>query len=95
MYSKDQRLGRLLEITRELELRKALYEEYDTIVLQLAAEGFTNTTIGDLVLELCDNFSESNTGWTSAAVKRYDLRVETMEKRAKRLARAEKKASNE
>lgn len=90
------RLARLLQIQEELDLRKALYAEYDQIVLELAHSGFVSAIIDDLVLELEDNFKDTNTGWTSAAVKRFELRVETKEKREKRLAwKAKKEASGE
>lgn len=49
------RLARLLQIQEELDLRKALYAEYDQIVLELAHSGFTQAIIDDLVLELEDN----------------------------------------
>lgn len=89
------RLARLIEIQRELDLRKALYAEYDQIVLELAHSGFERTVIDGLVLELCDNFKDSNTGWTSAAVKRYEVEILDKEKYEKRQARRAKKAGGE
>lgn len=85
------KLARVLEIQHELNVRKALYAEYDQLVLELAHEGFKSAEIEDLFLELHDNFAQSNTGWTSAAVKRYEVLIETKEKRERRLRRAEAK----
>jgi hypothetical protein len=86
------KLSRLIEIQRELDLRKALYAEYDALVMDLAREGFRSAEVDGLVLSLEDAFSEGNTGWTSAAVRRFSVSIETKEKVKKRAARAQKKA---
>ncbi len=83
-------LERLLEIKGELAERNALYEEFDLIVLRLSAKGFRQLDLESERIELIDNFSGKNTAWTSAAVKRFDLKVESHEKRNKREARKEK-----
>lgn len=87
----DPRLARLIEIKKELELRNALYGEFDRIVVELAREGFSHAIVGDIVVNLKDNFSgETNTGWTSAAVKRYDIELisrELAEKRERKKAK--------
>lgn len=79
----DDRLARLIDIKKELDLRKALFAEYDQIVVSLAQDGFLEALVGDLRLELKDNFAESNTGWTSAAVKRYEMIIEPKDKKRK------------
>lgn len=92
----EKQLRRLIEIQKELDLRKALYAEYDEIVLSLARSGFDHAVVDDLVCDLKDNFAETNTGWTRSAVKRYEVEIITKELAAKRAARAAKKeASNE
>jgi len=80
-------LGRLLDIKKELEERKKLYEEFDTLIQTLAEENFLTAEIDGMVLNLKDNFAKSNTGWTAAAVKRYDLEVITKELAEKRKAK--------
>jgi len=84
------KLARLISIQKELDARKALYAEYDLIVTELAREGFTRAELDGLICELCDNFAEGNTGWTAAAVKRYEVKIETREKYEKRQARRAK-----
>lgn len=80
-------LHKVIDIKKELELRKALYEELDTVLLALAGEGFTSAELDGLVLSLQDNFAEGNTSWTAAAVKRYDLKIEPRDKYEKRMAK--------
>lgn len=87
----DARLSRLLEIQAELDARKALYTEFDALVMSLAADGFDSAIVNDLTLELVDNFSAGNTAFTAAAIKRYDLKVLTPEQ----VARREKKRAKE
>lgn len=83
----DPRVLRLLQLQGELDARKALYAEFDALILDLAQSGFVKTVIDDLTIELKDNFANGNTSFTSAAVKRYDLEVRT----AEQIARREKK----
>lgn len=85
--SADPRVLRLLQIQSELDARKALFAEFDTLVLELQSEGFHQTRIDDLVIEIEDRFASGNTAFTAAAVRRFDLKVETLEKRMKREAR--------
>lgn len=87
MSATDPRVTRLIEIKQELELRNALYAEFDRLVVELAREGFSSAEVNDSVVNLKDNFAIGNTGWTSAAVKRYDIEVisrELAEKRARK-----------
>ena len=88
-FASDPRVARVLEIKHELELRNALYVEFDALVVALAADGFQSTTIGDEVVNLKDAFAGGkNTGWTSAAVKRFDIEVISPALAAKRAKRA-------
>jgi hypothetical protein len=72
---KEQLLARILEVNAELEIRKALYAEYDQLVMRLVDEGIMHETFRDLDIEVVDNFATKNTGWTQAAVKRYCVKV--------------------
>jgi hypothetical protein len=92
----NTKLHRIIEIQRELDLRKALYAEYDALVMELASEGFVSSEVDGLVLSLEDAFaSGTNTGWTSAAVRRFSVSIETKEKAQRREARLAKKAGGE
>ena len=68
-------LARVIEIQAELDVRKALYEELDMLTVQLQDEGFVREHFGDLIVELVDNFSKSNTAFRPAGVKRFELRI--------------------
>jgi hypothetical protein len=87
----DPRLTRLIDICKLLEERKVLYAEYDTIVVELASEGFASALVDDMVLELKDNFANGNVGWTSAAVKRFEVTIEAKEDHDRKAAKRAKK----
>ena len=87
----DPRVLRLLQLQAELDARKALYAEFDALIVSLASDGFEQALVDDLTVELVDNFSSGNTAFTAAAVKRYDLKVLTPEQ----VARREKKRAKE
>ncbi len=72
-------VGRAIEIQRELDVRKLLYKELDQVLLELAELGFRELEWGDLIYKLTDNFKEKNTGWTSSAVRRFELKAEKKE----------------
>jgi hypothetical protein len=82
----------VLELTRGIEERKALYAELDALILELRAEGFTQADHEGQRLELVDNFAEGrNTVFRPAGVKRFEISVDTIaacEKRAARKAGA-------
>lgn len=40
--NKDEMFKRLIDIQKELEIRKALYTEFDEIILELEKQGWTN-----------------------------------------------------
>lgn len=86
----EEKLARLIDIQKDLDLRKALFAEYDLIVMSLAQMGFVKEFVGDLVLELKDNFADKNTGFTTAAIKRYEVEIITKELNAKREAKKAK-----
>ncbi len=83
----DNRLKRILDITAELEVRKALYTELDALVLELQAEGFKQTDLEGFRVELVDNFLEKNTVFRPAGVKRFEINVEPLDKVLKREAK--------
>jgi hypothetical protein len=72
---KEALLARILEVNAELEIRKALYAEYDELILKLVDAGIEHEIFRGLELEVVDNFATKNTGWTQAAVKRFALKV--------------------
>jgi hypothetical protein len=48
---KEQLFARILEVNAELEIRKALYAEYDALVMRLVDEGIMHETFRDLDIE--------------------------------------------
>lgn len=70
-----QILGRILEIQKELDVRKALYDEYDMLTVQLQAEGFEHAEFDGFVMDLVDNFTKSNTVFRVAGVKRFEMKI--------------------
>lgn len=70
-------IERALKIQQELEHNKPLYKEMDEIIIQLAREGFTGADLGNIQVELVDNFEEKNTCFKVAGVKRFDLKVKS------------------
>lgn len=80
----NSKINRAIEILKELELRKALYAELDSLIMELKGAGFESHDLGEgQTLRLVDKFAESNTGWTAAAVKRFDLVIEKPKKTKK------------
>lgn len=84
----EPKLARVLQIQRELDLRKELYAELDAIVLELQAGGFKSADLEGMRLELVDNFEAKNTCFRPAGVKRFEIEIETVEKALKRAAKA-------
>lgn len=86
------KLKRVLEIQKELEVRKALYDELDRLTLELKAGGFVSAELEGLRLELIDNFAEGkNTCFRPAGVKRFEIDVEPLETYQKRVAKQARK----
>lgn len=89
----NQKLKRVIDIVKELEVRKELYAELDRLTLELQAESFTATTLDGMFIELVDNFADGkNTVFRPAGVKRFEMSVEDEAKRAARDAKRAKKA---
>ncbi len=86
----EQKLSRIIDIQRELDLRKELFAEYDLLVMSLAKSKFGKAYIGGLVVELKDNFDSKNTSFTTAAIKRYEVEIVSKELNAKREAKKAK-----
>jgi hypothetical protein len=82
-----EKLQRIIDINRELEVRKALYGELEKLTLELVASDFREAEMGDLVLTMRDHFSEKNVGWTRSAVVRFEVEVITKALSEKRKAR--------
>jgi hypothetical protein len=91
MENVNQKLARILDIQKELDLRKALYAELDALVLELQAGGFRSADLEGMRLELVDNFAEGkNTVFRPAGVKRFEIEIEPVEKALKREAKKSK-----
>lgn len=88
---------RLTQIEDILEGCKPLYEEKDTITLQLNALVGTGPDksifVGDKVITVIDNFADKNTVFRPAAVKRIEAKVEGVEAYGKRLKKKMKSES--
>lgn len=70
-----QILKRVIDIQRELDIRKALYDELDMLTEQLQAEGFEAAGLDGLTIVLVDNFAEKNTVFRPAGVKRFEIKI--------------------
>lgn len=89
----SKKLARILDITHELELRKALYAELDALVLELRDGGFVSADLDGFRMALVDNFADGrNVVFRPAGVKRFEVNVEPVEKALAREAKAAKKA---
>ena len=94
-FDSDPRVARVLEIKHELDLRNALYDEFDKLILELAAEGFKSVEINGNSILLIDNVAKikegKNTVWKSAGIKLFDIEEIPTDKLIARTKRAEKK----
>lgn len=70
-----QILARVIELQRELDIRKDLYTELDMLAMQLQDEGFKDAVLEGMVVTLVDNFLDVNTVFRPAGVKRFELKV--------------------
>lgn len=75
MSTQNEKLIRLLEVHKELEARKVFYEEYDKLVAELRAEGFTHEILEGFDMTLVDNFADKNTVFRPAGVKRFEITI--------------------
>lgn len=78
---------RALAIMEQIEECKALYGELDEVTLKLKDYGFTSKPIGTdengnpMTLELFDNFENTNTVFNATAVKRFQLKKQTIKEK--------------
>ena len=91
------KLQRVLEIKQTLDSVKPLYEELEQITLSLLTDaasihGYNHLQGFGHVFTIVDNFQEKNTVYRPAAVKRFELKVETEEEYQASLEKALKKA---
>jgi hypothetical protein len=87
-------VNRLAEIKDMLEAQKPLYQELDDLILELnemADVGETLKTNDARFVTLIDNFSEKNTCFKVAGVRRFDVELLTVEELEKKVAKAAKK----
>lgn len=82
-----ERIMRVLEIEAELAERKSLFAELDLLLLGLAKDGFSVLDLTGERIELVDRYASANTAWTATAIRRFEIKVESHEKREKREAR--------
>lgn len=75
MTDLEVKLREALRLHKELELRKALYNELDVLIEALQAAGFTEMDLDEFHIKLTDNFADTNTQWRMAAVKRWELKI--------------------
>lgn len=69
---------RILDIQRELDVRKALFDELEMLTLQLQADGFETATLDGFVVDLVDNFAKGNVVFRPAGVKRFEVKVKAV-----------------
>lgn len=72
----DVKLQELLRVYDALEERKALFLELDRLILELREAGVTEGSVGDRTVTIVDQYEAKNTAWTSAAVRRFNVKVE-------------------
>lgn len=93
-------LARLAEVQSALDLMKKLYEEKEALTMQLKELVPVGQEVshGDYIFSVVDNFAEKNTVFRPAAVKRFDLEVDSVlarhlkaEKEAEKAAKKAKK----
>lgn len=84
-------IKRLSDIESTLGLMKKLYEEKEELTLKLKDMIGTGVEVthGDYVFKVNDNFAEKNVVFRPAAVRRFDLEVDSM---MARQIKADKKA---
>lgn len=75
MSKQNELLQKLLDITAQLEERKALYGELDAIVLALREQGFEHAVFAGKDITIVDNFKEKNVAWRMAAVHQYEAKI--------------------
>lgn len=94
-------LARLAEVQSALDLMKKLYEEKEVLTMQLKELVPVGQEVshGDYIFSVVDNFAEKNTVFRPAAVKRFDLEVDSIlarqlkaEKETEKVAKRAKKA---
>ena len=80
-------VNRALRVMGEIEELKALYGELDDLTIKLRKQGFISKEIGldengnMVTLELFDNFANTNTVFNATAVKRFQLRKQTIKEK--------------
>ncbi len=75
-------LIRLIELEEKFKELKALYGEYDKLVLSLKQAGFTSAEQGGKSFTLIDNYikegEEVNTGYRVAFIKHYEIKIKDL-----------------
>lgn len=68
-------ISRFIELNKQIEVAKELYNERDQLVLLLKTNGFTSMKIDGVEYTLVDNFETKNTAWRMAAVNRFEIKT--------------------
>jgi hypothetical protein len=94
-YAAARRLAeRAIEVQAKLDSAKPLYDELDQIAMQLKDMLGTGTSkalfVAEKAVTVVDNFAESNVMFRPSACRRFELKVEDMEKFVKRLKKEAK-----
>jgi hypothetical protein len=92
----EDKLKRALEIKKILDANKPLYDELEAITVELASQQ-AGTSVPVVVdgyyFSIVDNFAEKNTVFRPAAVKRFEMKIQTEEEIAySRMSKSEKAA---
>ena len=98
--TKEQIVKRLAEIEMMTQSMKGLYDEKEKLTLELMKQVGLGKEVqeGDLIFSVVDNFATKNVMFRPAAVRRFDLDVDSAyarqvkaEKEAEKLAKKQKK----
>ncbi len=100
----EKTLAELAEVESALSMLKPLYERKDNLTLKLKELIGTDTevAVGDLIFTVVDNFSGKNVVFRNAAVRRFELDVDSKlareikaQKEAEKAAKKATKAAKE
>jgi hypothetical protein len=88
----EQILKRLSEVESTIQLLKQLYDEKERLTLQLMEKVGVGQEVqeGDYLFKVVDNFASKNVMFKSAAVRRFDLEVDSLSARQLRAKKVKK-----
>jgi hypothetical protein len=65
----------VIELKREIDERKALYDEFDKLVTELYLDKFEGLIEDGKTYNVVDKFEDANVAFTTTSVRRYDLKI--------------------